>query len=523
MLSNFSLEEFYLLPKRKVGTNLPWKRFLNFEYLDHENSRLFKLHEWLKSFRKTAKNSNVKEVSLYAIPSELSSSWKAAIAELGDFNFIGLSAFQSSPPIVLLGLVPRTIEYPEDYKLIKINKGKKQCLENKKLGVNDQVLIIEDWEYLPSDSIYLDIPYEKRIVQKLIKESLIPNDNISLCFQSPILSAPWVYGSVGGVSLSSISADYGFARELIKTINLTVPPEYRGCAPQKAYLGSKFDYLSGISFLLAERPYIDKNFLSGFCGFEYGSLQQEVLKRASFNGEYSIFSTLSPSYGDVTQIWKELMRNFTSTDITLPMELDDLSYGADLRKLRKSIDSDLWVQIAHARQLTPALDKKSEECSIKTINNLKEDFDVLLSDIYKKDLERQNIVGYMMYPIQHNVKRLVQSTARAEDRSVLVEKDFSKIRSLILDNFTGFIDSPKFEIIKFRLESKNQNLRKSIVESALINNPKLTINDLHESVKSTSLFDDIYDLQRFVDWLHQKGNLIKNIDKRYIWLWSKRG
>jgi len=518
----FSLEEYYLLKKREVGTNFPWKRFLNYEYLEHENNRLHKLYEWLKDFKKAPKNQSVDEVSLYVIPLEISSSWEASIARLVDFDFIGLSAFQNSPPVVVVGLLPRIVKCPDDYKLIRIMKSRKYYLRNEKLKINEPVLVIEDWEYLPSDSIYLDIPYEKRIIQKLLKENLVPNDNVSLAFQSPILSAPFVFGSVGGISLSSMSGDSSFGYELVKTIYQTVPPEYRPFAPPiKVYAGNKFEYLEGIKFHLAERPYSDRNFLSGVPGRDYSILQSECIKRSRFNGEYSIFSTLSPNEGNVTQIWKELMKNFASTDVTLPMDLDELSHITDLTRMRKEINSDLWVQIVHARQICPPLNEKATGFMVETVNKLKEDFDMLLSDVYKNDLERKNLVDYMIHPTQFNVKRLVQSIARSENRSELIKEDFSRIRSLLLDNFTGFIDHPRFERIRMQMETKKSDLRYSVIESALINNPRLTISEVYDSVKSTNLFRDIYDLQKLLDWLHERGHLIISADKRYIWIGPK--
>lgn len=521
MLQQFSLKEYYLW-REKVETNLPWKRFLNFEYLEHENNRLLKLYKWLDEFKRVPKNQSVDEVSLYVIPMEISSSWEASIAKLTDYGFVGLSALQNSPPIVVIGLLPRLIDRPDDYRLIRITKCRKYYLINDRLRINEPVIIIEDWEYLPSDNIYLDIPYERRVIQKLIEENFVPNSNVSLSFQSPILSAPFAFGSVGGISLSSMSGDYSFSHELIKTICSTVPPEYRGLPPPaKAYVGSKFEYLEGIKFHLAERPYPDRNLLSGVPGLSYDTLQRESIRRSKFNGEYSIFSTLSSNEGSTTQIWKELMKNFTSTDITLPMDLDELAYVTDLTKLRRRINSDLWVQVVHARQICPPLNEESNSFMIEIIKKLKEDFDVLLSDAYKNDLERGHLIGYMINPTQSNVKRLVQSIARSENRNELRKGDFLRVRSLILDNFTGFINHPRFERLKMHLERKKDNLRYSIVESELINNPGSTASEVYDSVKSTGLYIDIYDLQEFLNWLNEKGYIIKSPDKRYIWLGPK--
>ncbi len=134
---------------------------------------------------------------------------------------------------------------------------------NRRLNIVEPVVLIESWDYLKSDSIYKDVPYEKQIIQNIISENLIDNSQISLSFQLPIISAPYAGGSFGGISLSSISYDSEFAKELLRTMQLLVPPEYRTLQPPKnVYNGYTFPYLEGIGFHLAERPYWDYNVLS---------------------------------------------------------------------------------------------------------------------------------------------------------------------------------------------------------------------------------------------------------------------
>lgn len=85
---------------------------------------------------------------------------------------------------------------------------------------------------MPTDSVYLDVPYEKRLIENLFIENLPLDKEISRSFQAPILSAPYD-GKVGGISLSSLSWNSKLAIELMKIIQLMVPPEYRFMDPQK--------------------------------------------------------------------------------------------------------------------------------------------------------------------------------------------------------------------------------------------------------------------------------------------------
>lgn len=515
------LKEYYLW-RKDVETTFPWERqFLNYEFLKHERIRITKLFEWRKTFLKNNENKNLEEVSFYTVPLELSSSWRASIASLRDFNYIGLSALQNSPQVLIIALLPYAIKQPAEYKLINIIKSKRGSIINKRDVSIEPVVIIDEWEYLPSDKIYADIPYEKKVIQKIFQENLIHDDHISLSFQSPIISAPYVEGKIGGISLSSLAGDSSFAKELVKTIQFMVPPEYRGLnPPEKAYLGSKFEYFRGIKFHPAERPYFDNNFLSSVYDMNYSGVSKELLKRSSFGGEYSIFSTINPTYGNIAQVWKELMRNFTATEIALPQDLDEFpAMDVDLTKLKKEINEDLWIQVVHSRQIKPSTNKEADDYFIKIIELVKKDFDVLLTDIYKHETDREHLIRTtILHPIQYNLRRLAQSFARANDRNNVFSDDLSAARNLIVDNFKEFIMHPEFERIRVIMEEKRNNAKYSVVQTEIMNNPRSSTGEIWNSLESTGLFKNIYDLQKLLDWLHEKGYVIVDRDKKYLWV-----
>lgn len=443
-IQSFTLEEYYPW-RRKVETQYPWQRkYVDSEFLKHEQKRIRECQKWSKKFLKTAFGKYLDIGSFYVVPEEgLSSSWKAAIADFGNYRYFGLSVLANSPLIIAIALLPYTVNRPLDYKLIEITKSKRMNIINKRLNMVEPVVLIEDWNDLKSDSIYIDVPYEKKIIQNILSENLIDNPQISLSFQSPIISAPYVGGSFGGISLSSIAYDSAFAKELLKTIQLLVPPEYRTVRPPKsAYKGYTFPYLEGIGFHLAERPYWDNNIFSTFYAKEYSVLEAEQLQRYRFNGEFSIFSTLSPTEGNTTQMWKELMRNYTATEVALPWSMEGLKEwdNVDLRRLKRAANEDIWIQVAYARHCMPGMSEDADKDYIKTINLLKEDFDTLLSDIIKQDESREYLISSMLYSSSYNLKRVAQSIARAEQRDQLDDKHFKKARDLMVDNFVGLID-----------------------------------------------------------------------------------
>ncbi len=519
-IQSFTLDEYYLW-RRNVETQYPWQRqFVDSEFLKYEQKRIRKHQEWRKKFLKTEIGKYLDTESFYVVPKEISSSsWKAAIADFGNYNYVGISALANSP-ILVTALLPNIIKQPQDYKLIEITKSRRMNIVNKRLNMVEPVAIIENWNYLKSDSIYNKVPYEKKIIQNIINENLIDNPQISLSFQSPIISAPYTDGSIGGISLSSISSDSMFAKELLKTMQLFAPPEYRTLMPPKsAFKGYTFPYLEGIGFHLAERPYWDYNILSTLYAKEYPVLEAEQSQRYKFNGEFSIFSTLNPDEGNVTQIWKELMMKFSATEVTLPWDIEELKGWdvIDLRRLKRAANEDIWIQVAHARHCKPGMSEDADKAFIKTINLLREDFDILLSDTIKQTESREYQINSMLYPSSYNLKRIAQSIARADEKDELDEKHLKKARDLIVDNFTSFINHPKFRLIKSRMEKKKEDVQYSVIQTEIINHPHCSTTEIFDAVKPTRLFIDIYDLQRWLDWLHRKGHVIIDSNKRYVW------
>lgn len=518
MTQSISLREYYPWSKW-VETRAPWQRYhLDYDFLKYEQKRILELSDWYNKFKKAERNSYLDDAPLYVVPAALNYSWKAAIIECGDFNYVGLSALCNTPPLLLIGLIPRTIKQPQDYRLINITKSKKLYLVNRMLKKVEWALLIEDWEYLRSDSIYVDVPFEKKIISKLIGENLINDDQISLCFQSPIVSAPF-NGMIGGISLSSLSCSSTFAKEMAKTMQLMVPPEYRTLPPPKSvFNGVHFQYIDGVEFHLAERPYPDNNILSSIYAIQYSRVNKELALRHGFNGEFSVFSTINPPEGNQSQILKEFWKNFTDTEITLSEEIDKFpDADADITRLQKVIDEDIWIQVVYSRQFMPVMGTSIENEFNKFINRLREDFDVLLTDRYVQE-GREYLIGKLVAQSKGNLLRIAQSFARAEEKDLLGSDHLKNARNLILDNFTELISRSDIKRTESKLGQRIENPRYSVVQTELINNPGSTTAEIFEAVKSTNLFRDTYDLQRFLDWLDEKGFVSLDSNKRYRWV-----
>jgi len=514
-----SLKEYYLW-KRHTAIRYPWHRYINMEFMDYEKKRLQQLDKWYHhSFRRSKPNTNLDEISYYVVPVELPVSWRGSITALGDFNYVGLAGLQNSPHFMLLGLIPRDVKSPRDYRLVNIIKSRKTILHNQRNNRVKEALLIDKWDYLPSDSLYTDIPVEKMAVQKMISENLIHDRHTSMCLQAPIVSTPYVQGSVGGISLSSITGRSSFAFELMKTLEMMMPPEYRSVhPPEKVFEGVKHTDTDGFKYQLAERPFTDNRYFSCSLGTSYSDVEDELSNRRNFKGEYSVFSTLNHEAGNYTQMWKELLKHFASTEITISEDLDDLPYiDVDLTRVQKNITEDLWLQVVNNRQLKPSMDSKASLAHVKTVQQIERDFDAILADVNRNDAEREFIIRYMLYDTRQNLQRLAQCLARTDNRDAVNDSDLRKARSLIVDNLTGFIQSPRVQNIKSVLERKKDRLRYSHVQTHIIYNPGSSAREIYDAVSSKAEFADTYDLQRFLGWLEIKGYVIVDQHKCYHW------
>lgn len=390
-------------------------------------------------------------------------------------------------------------------------------LINKKKEFIQEAVLIEEFDYLPSESIYVDIPSDYNI-NSFLKENLVDDRQIVECFQTPLISSPYVNGSVGGISLTSMSSDSSFARELIKVMQMIVPPEYRASRPPvSAYEGTKFEYCEGIKFALAERPYNENNIFSGVTGSNYNYMATEIQRRAVYKGEYSIFATLSAPEGTSSDVWTTLLKKFSDTEVTLPQSLDTLpELDINLHKIIDEIDERIWAQIVKNRQLKPIIKEESEILKINEC--ITEDIDTLLLDIHKVDKERAFRVEALRFPLQENLKRIAQSFARARNSNEVIVSDLKNARNLIVDNFSGFIKHPGLTPITIKMEKNKADIRYRIIQASLINSGSANINEIFESIKSTRIVRDLYELQEYLDWLHKKGHIILGPSKKYIWV-----
>ena len=298
-----------------------------------------------------------------------------------------------------------------------------------------------------------------------------------------------------------------------------VPPEYRDMdPPKKAINGISFDSNS-IQYKIAEKPKAGHNILSRVYSDDYNKLNQSLLERNNFEGEYSLFSSIKISEGTRRQKILETFRNFTQTEITLS-DIDQLVSEDDMyiRPLLKTIDENLWIQIVHAHHNNPIEGKNYDKEYRNIIELLSKDYDILLADKFKQEKTRELIVRSMLNRTSYNIKRLAQSFARADDKNEITNKFLKDSRRTTLDNFERLLGEPSIKKEIESIKDYESNERYNVVQATLINNANLTAIEIFREVKSTGLFKDEYDLQDLLDWMHKKGHVTRDSQNRYSFI-----
>ena len=518
MVDSFDLNDFYLWSK-KSKSKLPWDRaYLNYNFLNHEIARTKIVSKWKTEFKSAKENKELDEISLYVIPCKLSSSISASInSNVNNQKIIGLSLFQNTPSILLIAIIPESCKIPYDFKLINI-RSKKRVVINEVTKKPLEFIEINDWNYIRSDSIYVDVPFEKKRITKLINSSISSdNQNLALGFTQSIVGAPKVINDAGGISFTSFTNSSSFSKEIFKTIQLMLPPEYRCIKPPlRVEKGSWFNYGNGIQFHLAEKPYSDSNYLKGSIFKTVNSMSSELNQRIKYSGEYSSVSSIFCSDNTLSHEFKTLLLNFSKVEFTIPEDLSTCQFDTDLLRIKREIDSDLWMQVVNYRYVNPSI--KNDSIKLNLLRKLREDFDSILSDSFKNFEQRDSILESIMKGIQNNVLRLSQSFARYDNTDKVNKNHFVKVRDVLVDNLNDFLNSGYVKSQANIFNKIKINEVYSLIETSLVSCQHQTINQIYESVKDSDLIRDFYHFQSIVDELIEKNWILRHNNGTYYWI-----
>lgn len=495
---NLNLSQVYFWKKNSAHT-YPWQRqCLNIDFLKYEKKRIQDVGKWYNAFQKARVGQNLGEVYYYVTPLELDSEWKAAIATKGEYNYVGLSALKNCLQVQLLMLISKSKQIPKDYSLIRILNSKKDYIHNEKNNKAEYVITSDNFQDEDPALVYVDVPYEKRIISKFIKENLVNDDLIADSFQPTISGSPYVVNKKGGVSFSAFLKNSTFSDELMNTLKMMQPIEFSDIQFQlspKLIEGKNILASKGFKFRVAEKSILGNNYYSAFSSNDYDKLNNELIKRDMFKGEYSIACSLSPKGDKATELLRDVISKFVKTEIMHPYSTDELKYwDVDLLKTQRNIDEDLWLQVVNQRQLKPLI---QESVNINTLRqNLVKEWQIILESLgLKKNTEHEAKV-YSAASLS-NILRVAQSMSRDIQKNDVSESIISKSFKLFVQNAGGLINNDEIQhqvkvVIPERFESAKFNAIRAELSINL-----LDINELFANIKD--YFKDIYELQEYID------------------------
>lgn len=513
--------EYY--PWYKKSSALPWDRtYKDVEFLRSEGKQILDTRKWYDAYLKAKDNQVLEEVRYYVLPIKLPNSWNETIKSLGVYECRALSAIRNSGQMVLIGLFDKNTALPEDYSLTRIIKSRKTTLMNSFLPMNhncERGLIIDDYEVIPPDYLYKDVPFDKKLVTEVLDSNLGHDKFVSKSLQAPLMGSPFVVGKFGGIGLASMMEESTFVKELFKKIQLLLPPEYRAILPPESLYKGKwivpttFSKKDQIQIHVAERM-VNSNSRVGFdLGSNYSVINREWKKRLEFSGDYSFIGTIIPK-GTSTEVFDEFFKRFTRTEITA-FYLEKLK-EADvyLPLLDKHIGEDMWLNIAHARQINPVVNyKKLGLNSWK--NKIEEDWDVFLPEMgYKGDLKFAKEARAQQ--TMKNIIRLAQAHARSKGKKSVDENDLKEARFLFTSSAEEMVKHPVTQIAKRTVNKQTQQERVQSIK-ILLDAGNHTSSELWERLRGTNYYRNLRDFESVLDWL-QKKNYVFKVKEEYMWL-----
>ncbi|MFH1642166.1 MAG: hypothetical protein ABIC04_04665 [Nanoarchaeota archaeon] len=497
-MGNLNLSQVYFWKKDSVYA-YPWQRqFLNIDFLKYEQKRIRDVGKWYHDFQKSKVGDSLSEVYYYVTPLELDSEWKAAIALKGNYNYIGLSALKNCLQLQLLVLIPKDKTVPRDYSLVRILKSKKDFIHHVRGNDVVYVIISDDFKEEDAALVYVDVPFEKRIISKFIKENLVNDDLIADSFQSTISSSPYVINKKGGISFSAFLKNSPFSEELMNTLKMMQPIEFsdiQSQIPSKLTDGANIISSKGVRFHVAEKSILGNNYYSAFSSNDYGKLNNELIKRDMFNGEYSIACSLTPRGDKASELLRDVISKFVKTEVMHPYSSDELKYwDVDLLKIQRNIDEDLWLQVVNQRQLKPIVEGSLNVSTLR--QNLVKEWEAILESLgLKKNIGHEAKV-YSAASFS-NILRVAQSMSRDIQKNSVTESILTKSFKLFTQNADGLINNDEIQnhvkvVIPERFESAKFNAIRAELSVNL-----LDIKELFSNVKN--YFKDIFELQELID------------------------
>lgn len=512
--------QYYSWYDRSSKTS-PYHRYLNREFMLAEEQRIQKTKEWFKEYRDAEEGEKLGEVKYYQLPIKITKGWSENIAQRGEYNVRGLSALRNCIQNPLVGLYPRDIDLPLDYSLIRIISSEKVVLTNDKVPRGQYALQINEIEPLPADHLYVDVPFEKNSVNKVLYESLNHDEFTANALESPLLSSPIASQGYGGVGMTSTMSNTPFVQELFRQLQIMMPPEYRSVPAPKTDRKGKWKSLGNgrkqkIRFNVAERHVDPQSDISLARGSSYDVINTEINRRLKADGEYSFVGSLVPKGGN-TQIFNEVLGKFTQTEITTFHLHQMREADVNLQNLRRNIGDyeELYLSMVHARQLQPAIDQSKLKLD-SWKDDLRKEWDAYLPQMgHEEDLHF--VKDMMAEQSLENLKNLAQSRTRARGGKKVKKKDMKEAFSMFNRSVDELVNHDITQNARDQIRSRTKNEKHQTLHT-ILNIGRYTTDEIWEQVEAQGIFKNKNKLQAYLDWLDSEDYIIRGPYRRYRWL-----
>lgn len=514
------LVDYYPWRSRSAST-YAWDRSAGYEFMRHETKQLEQAYAWHSRIRSAHDEGDYEGINLYTVEiPKLRADWRAALAEdYGDHQLIGLSALMNGLYAPLMGILPAHAKRPDPYRLIRIQRARKVFLHRGKSVFVDPVVLVEEWEYRPSDEIYLDVPFERRHIAKLLAESMTGGDlALAEQLQAPLLSAPATSQRAGGIAVAAKEHHSAFAKEFHLTHQRLLPPEYSALRPPDSALKGRTVTEDGLPYHVAERPQPTRHRVDPLAHTDYTRFMRTLRSRGADFAEHSIVGTwLTHGGSDYPEEnagrLRQLFSDFGVSEITLADDLSDLVYAdVDLTRMRRHLgDEDVMLSIVNARQFMPTFlsDAASPEGVLNDVRG------ILAGTAGDSEVEMR---ARTLAPAVHGHSRTIAlSFARSEARPRATEHDEKRALRYVMKNLEELTRDP--DIVRLH-ESAALELDApfAAIKRALVANGPLDLIDLKNATTHTGLFRDATALQVALDQLRDRGYVYLDRKRRYVWI-----
>jgi hypothetical protein len=478
----------------------PTKRTSITEFSRIEKKRIERTTKWYFDFRstKTGIGDFPGEVEYFIIPiahEKIPTYLSSEINSLGSFYPVYLSSIQASLQCPVLALFPFESKVPENYRLIKITNARKSTIEDKN-SVLQPILIVEDFDELNYEKIYLDTcnadsVLEKQYVEKIIGE-YFPSVKSEL--QSPILSSPLKGFLSGGVSM--IYENKSYASNILDITEKISPPQYRIDFPKKFYS----DKFMGIPFNVGDCPYdIDKKIETKDTN-NLAGIKNLLNKKNSF-AEFSVVGQYREAGRDMDSL-NNLLEIFFKTDINISEEVacelrDDITTNRFFRGLNQE---DIHINITKARSLQPFISLQNQTYLKEKQRSIFSHVHSELKSFFSSEQTRDNFANKFIRDCGLKLESIAASIARSNFRGEISRSDLDKAKGIITDSINQIFNSPKMEVFKRQNIVDRTSYKKRIVLDT-ISKDSLTFLDIWELLKNDGRIKSKVELQSILNEL----------------------